>query len=99
MTLEALERAKEIEEKMDYIKRIIESVSRILDHHDVFHPITMEFSLTYGSLASSFGKREISVRESREKDEYQGFIVHCLMNYKEMLEHELDELADELENL
>lgn len=99
MTLEALKRAKEIEEMMDDLKRIIESVSKILDKHDIYHPITMGFSLTYGSLASSFGKQEISVRESREKDDYQKFIRRCLVDYKSKLENELDELADELENL
>lgn len=91
MTLEALATANLICGQMAKLESVIDDVNKILDNHGDY-PIEMRFNLTTKD-------DEFWFRESRESEKYQGFMVHCLMNYKKMLEHELDDLADELENL
>lgn len=95
MTLEALQRAKEIEKKMDELKREITSLNTMINMSDGKHALRM-----YLAVDTKGGNRYAQFEKTGHNNEfYQGFILHTIKNVKELLEHQLDDLADELENL
>ena len=95
MTIEALEKAKIIKKKMDELEGEIKSLNTMINMSDGDHPLRI-----YLSVDTSAGSTYARIEKTGYKNEiYQGFILHTIKNFKELLEHQLDELADELEEL
>lgn len=95
MTIETLERAKIIEKKMDELKREITSLNTMISMSDGEHPLRI-----YLAVDTKGGGRYAQFEKTGHNNEfYQGFILHTIKNVKELLEHQLDGLADELETL
>lgn len=95
MTIETLERAKIIEKKMDELKREITSLNTMIDMSDGEHALRI-----YLAVDTKSGSRYAQFEKTgRDNEIYQGLILHTIKNVKELLEHQLDELADELEEL